>query len=307
MPCSKLARTLTLGLGVALLSRGTTTAKLRVVATLPVYADAAQAIGGDHVSVVSVAKDRQDPHFIQPTPWVVTRLARADVFLNSGLDLELWKGPLIEASANTKVFMSSPGYTDLSQGITMLQVPLGAVTRQAGDIHMMGNPHYFYSPALMLEVSRTIQDKFSFLDPGNAQDYASGGQGYRRRLRTAIARWEAALAPYQGEPVVPFHNSFPYFVEWSGLRVLDNIEDKPGINPSGGHLARLTLRMRKENCRVILHEPWYNRRFSDSVARRTGAKVVEFLSQPGKSSGEDFVTMMDTNVAAIVAALEAGG
>jgi ABC-type Zn uptake system ZnuABC Zn-binding protein ZnuA len=303
MPCSKLVRTLAL----ALLAAAPLTAKLRVVATLPVYADAARAIGGDHVNVISVAKDRQDPHFIQPTPWVVTRLARADVFLTTGLDLELWAGPLLEASANQRVFMNSVGYTDLSQGIPLLQVPLGNVTRQAGDVHMMGNPHFFYSPAGMLQVSQTIQEKFSELDPGHAQEYAAGGQEYRRKLRTAMARWEDALRPYQGEPIVPFHNSFPYFEDWSGLAVLGNIEDKPGINPSGGHLARLTVKMRKQNCRVILHEPWYNRRFSDSLARRTGARVVEFLSQPGKTSGADYVAMMDMNVAAIVAALEGDG
>lgn len=307
MLCSNPLRTLALGLALGLVAASPATAKLRVVASLPVFADAARAIGGDHVSVVAVAKDRQDPHFIQPTPWVVTRLARANVFLTTGLDLELWAGPLLEASANQRVFMNSAGYTDLSQGIQLLQVPLGNVTRQAGDVHMMGNPHYFYSPVEMLTVSQTIQDKFAELDPGRAQAYAAGGQEYRRKLRAATARWEAALRPYQGEPIVPFHNSFPYFEEWSGLSVLGNIEDKPGINPSGGHLARLTVRMRKRNCRVILHEPWYNRRFSDSLARRTGAKVVEFLSQPGKTSGADYVAMMDTNIAAIVAALEADG
>lgn len=291
--------------GFSLLSSSPARAGLKVMASLPVFADAARAIGRDRVEVWAVGKELQDPHFIQPTPWAITRLSRADVYLTTGLDLELWSGPLLEASANHRVFMNSPGYVDLSVGIPLLQIPMGNVTRLAGDVHMMGNPHYYYSPVGMLHVSRTIEERFVDLDPAGAEQYRTGGEAYRRELEAAAARWKTMLAPFAGAPVVPFHNAFPYFEDWSGLRILDHIEPKPGINPSANHLARLTLRMRKENVKVILHEPYYNRSFSESLAARTSAKVILFYSQPGpKGGGETYVEMMDHNIQAIVAALD---
>lgn len=279
-------------------------AKLNVVASLPVYADFARQIGGPRVTVHSVGKPLQDPHFLQPTPWAITRLSRADAFLTTGLDLELWAGPLVEASANRRIFVNSPGYVDLSVGMPLQQVPLGNVTRLAGDVHMMGNPHFFYSPALAPAITRTIEDRLVVLDPGGEAGYRARGEAFRAKLTAAAARWAAALAPYRGQTIVPFHNSFPYFETYSGLTILDHIEPKPGINPSAAHLARLTIRMRQAGTKVILHEPFYNKKFSDSVARRTGAKVVMFYSQPGRGSGgETFIDMMDTNIRSMVEAL----
>lgn len=279
-------------------------ARLKVVASLPLYAHLVEVVGGDQVQVFRVAKELQDPHFIQPTPWIVTRLARADLFVTTGLDLELWSGPLLEAAANRRVFQNSRGYLDLSQGIQLLQVPLGKVTRQAGDVHQMGNPHYFYSPDLVVHLVRTIEAKLVDLDPEQAEGFRSRGAAYRTELTGAIARWKADLAPYRGQEIVPFHNSFPYFEVFSGLEILDHVEPKPGINPSGAHLARLTIRMRKAGVKVLLHEPFYNRRFSESLAKRTGATVVDFYSQPGKRSrGASYIEMMDANIASLVAAL----
>ncbi len=283
---------------------GLALAKLKVVATMPIYAELVRAIGGDRVEVDAVAKQLQDPHFIQPTPWSVARISRADAFVGTGLDLELWAGPLLEAGANRKVFMGSPGYVDLSVGIDLLQIPMGNVTRQAGDVHMMGNPHYFYSPPELAICSATIEERFSALDPAGAETYRKNGEAWRGGLRAAENRWRAKLAPFQGRPIVPFHNSFPYIERWSGLRILDHIEPKPGINPSAAHLARLVLRMRQEGCKVVLHEPFYQASFSESVAGKTGAKVVTWYAQPGdRAQGATYVEMMDRNLDDLVAAM----
>jgi ABC-type Zn uptake system ZnuABC Zn-binding protein ZnuA len=299
-----LVRALCLGL-LAFLLPLTAWAKLRVVASLPLYAELVRQVGGEEVKVFSVAKELQDPHFIQPTPWIVTRLARADLFVTTGLDLELWSGPLLEAAANRRVFQNSQGYLDLSQGIQLLQIPLGKVTRQAGDVHLMGNPHYYYSPRNVGHITQTILRKLVVLKPERAEFFQANADHFIKALESARKGWEAALAPYRGAKIVPFHNAFPYFEAWSGLKIMDHIEPKPGINPSGAHLARLTIRMKREGIKVILHEPFYNRRYSLALARRTGATVVDFYSQPGKKSrGETYIEMMSGNIERLVAALK---
>lgn len=279
-------------------------AALRVVATLPVFGEMAETIGGERVRVSVVAKPLQDPHFIQPTPWSVARVSRADMFVTAGLDLELWRGPLLEAAANRKVFVNSPGYVDLSQAISLLQVPTGNVDRQAGDLHVMGNPHYYYTPDGLAAASEVLEARMIQVDPAGAEGYAARAGAYRVALAEASRRWQEALRPYQGRQIVPFHNSFPYLEQWSGLRIMDHVEPKPGINPSAAHLARLTIRMKREGVKVVLHEPWYNQRFSESLARRADARVVMFYSQPGKGApGASYIEMMDANVRALVEAL----
>lgn len=280
-------------------------AKLRVVASLPVYGDLARQVGGADVHVDVVAKELQDPHFIQPTPWSIARVSRADVYLTTGLDLELWTQPLLEAGANARVFQGSQGFLPLAKGLKVLQIPQAWVTRQAGDIHGFGNPHFYYDPDSVLELTRSIEAKFSELDPSHAAEFRARGEAYRGRLEAKIQEWRKLLAPFRGQKVVPFHNSFPYFERFSGLVVPDHIEPKPGINPSASHLARLSMLIKREGIRVILHEPWYNQKFSNAVARRTGAKVVMFYSQPGpKGGGVDFLTMMDGNIQRLVEVLQ---
>lgn len=309
MRCSKhlssARRVLGVALAAGLVLAGSATAKLRVVATLPVFGEVIRAVGGDRVHVDVVGKELQDPHFIQPTPWSIVRVSRAQAFFCAGLDLELWRGPLLEAGANNAVFMNSPGYVDLSVGFPLLQIPLGNVSRLAGDVHQMGNPHYFYSPDGMDHVAANVVEALTRLDPRGAETFAANGQTYRDALAEAALGWKGKLAPHVGKPIVPFHNAFPYFEQWSGLRILDHVEPKPSINPSAAHLARLTVRMRREGVKVILHEPFYNRKFSESLARRTGAQVVTFFSQPGRRSrGTTYIEMMDANIDAIVAAMQ---
>lgn len=282
-------------------------AALKVVCTLPVFRDAVTAIGGDQVEAVSIGKERQDPHFVEPTPWGVARLSRADLFVHAGLDLELWRGPLLEAASNPKVFAGTRGNLDLSTGVELLQIPVGNVNRQMGDVHLMGNPHYWYAPPLMVRVAQAIEDALVGIDPAGEPGYRARGRAYRSEIEAAIEGWGRALAPYRGTPIVAFHNSFPYFEAWSGLTILDFVEPKPGVTPSAGHLARLAMAMKKAGVKVVLTEPFYNVRIAQDVARVTGTTLVTFWSQTGEAGRRSYREMMQQNLDAILAALGGNG
>ena len=62
------------------------------------------------------------------------------------MDLDMWLDALMNAAGNQRVNRGGPGYVDASVGIPKLEVPHEQITGASGDIHVYGNPHYFYDP-----------------------------------------------------------------------------------------------------------------------------------------------------------------
>jgi zinc/manganese transport system substrate-binding protein len=117
-----------------------------VVTTLTDLRSIAEFVGGDKVSVASIATGYQNPHFVDPKPSYIISLSNADLFVTVGLDLETgWSPQLLSSSRNNKIQKGSPGYIDASAGVNLLQVP-SSVNRAEGDIHIYGNPHYWLDP-----------------------------------------------------------------------------------------------------------------------------------------------------------------
>src|SRR4051794_1193229 len=121
--------------------------KLNIVTATTDMAALAQEVGGDKVVVESIAKGYQDPHFVEPKPSFLLKLRQADLLIVVGLQLEIgWLPPLITQSGNPRVQVGAPGYLDASQFAEILEIPTGQVTRAMGDVHPLGNPHYWLDP-----------------------------------------------------------------------------------------------------------------------------------------------------------------
>jgi zinc/manganese transport system substrate-binding protein len=262
--------------------------KLNVVASTADMAALAQEVGGDRISVESIAKGYQDPHFVEAKPSFLLKLRQADLLISVGLQLEIgWLPPLITQSGNPRIQVGAQGYLDASQFSEILEASHGAVTRAEGDVHPMGNPHYWLDPDNGRRIARGIAGKLADLDPGDAAYFQQRFQDFDKRLSMAEQKWDAEIKPYRGRKVVTYHRSFTNFARHFGLEVIGYIEPRPGIPPTPGHTIELISLIKREKCKVVLVEPYFDLKTPQSIGRETGAQVVVYLPSVG---GEKQVT-----------------
>ena len=255
--------------------------KLNVVATTPDLAALATAIGGDAVDVKTLAKPTEDPHFVDAKPSHIVTLNRADVLIDGGAELELgWLPPLLESARNAKIAAGAPGRIVASQGVPMLEVP-ATFDRSRGDVHALGNPHFLIDPVNVKLIVRQIADHLAQVDPANAELFKANLKKFEATLDVKLADWQKQLAPYRGAKMVTYHKDFVYLAERFNLVVVETLEPKPGIAPSPAHVAKVISRMRAEKARVILVQPYQNRKTAQTVARQTDAVVLDIAQQPG--------------------------
>ena len=272
------------------------TAQLRVVATTPDLASVAREIGGDRVNVVALAKPTEDPHFVDAKPSFIVTLNRADALIEGGAELELgWLPPLLENARNGKINAGAPGRIVASEGIRLLEIPT-SFDRSKGDIHSLGNPHFMVDPVSAKIVARNIVSHFSQIDPKNAATYEGNLARFNARIDTNLAGWQKQLAPYRGAKIVTYHRDFIYLAQRFGFSIVDELEPKPGIAPSPAHLAQVIGEMKRDNAKVILVQPFQNRKTAETVARQTGASVLDTPQQPGAVSGTTTYFDMVNNI-----------
>lgn len=280
--------------------------KLKVVTTTADLASLTKEVGGDRIDVTSIARGYQDPHFVEPKPSFLLLLKNADLLEVVGLDLEIgWLPPLLDQSRNNKIRPGSRGYLDLSRGVEILDRPTGPVNRSMGDVHPLGNPHYWLDPANAVRMAILIERKLEELDPANAQYYRTRLNNFRAKANEADKRWRAALAPYRNAKIVTYHNSWPNFARHFGLNVVGYVEPKPGIPPSPSHTFDLIKMMKEQNVKVIMMEPYFDVKTPQSIAQRTGAKLIVIYPSVGgaKSGTDDYFQLFDYNIRNLVKAL----
>ena len=280
-------------------------AKIKVVATLPDLASLAREIGGDKVEVSSMAKPTEDSHFVDARPSFVVQLRSADVLIDGGAELELgWLPPLLQNARNPKLEVGKPGRVQASQGVRLMNVPTN-VTRAAGDVHALGNPHFMTDPIIAKTVAQHIAQSFAAVDAPNAAFYDANYKKFEATINAKLQEWGATMLPFKGQSVVAYHDSWVYFAHRFGLNIDIFLEPKPGIPPSPSHLAEVIEKMKAQKIKAIIVEPFHDRKIAEKVAGSTGAKVVDFAQYPGALPGtETYVKLIDTLVARLAAALK---
>ena len=298
---------------------------VRVVATLPVYAAIVESIGGDAVSVTSIADPGEDAHFVRPKPSFALALRRADLFITTGLDLELWVPALLDKANNPDVLEGGQGYVTAYTGIRLLEVPESA-DRSRGDIHIYGNPHLHTDPARTVQVARNITAGLTSVAPERRARWEEGFQAFRTEtfrslvgpeivellgvdaveqlalsgnlwpflsereyegapLMDRLGGWLAEARPIRGEEIICYHRDWAYFEERFGVRCTAYVESKPGIPPTPRHVARLIDLMREQEIGAVLAPSYYSRDRVEQVARRGGARPVWVPFYPGGATG----------------------
>jgi len=270
---------------------------LKVVATLSTFADLIKTIGADRVDVSAIASPKFDPHFIEPKPSDVLNVKRADLFVHAGLDLELWRGPLLDAAGNTKLFPGQPGELDLSQGIALLEVPTTAVSRAQGDIHLYGNPHYWTDPENAKPMARTIAEKLSALDPASAADYRRRLAAFVARVDERIVAWRNRFTACHDREFVGYHNAWPYLMRFIGLRMEQFLEPKPGIPPTPRQVEFIEHYVTTHHVAGIVQPTYAPKQTAEAIAKRTGTPVIRLCQNVHELPAcSDYLAMADYNV-----------
>ena len=307
--------------------------KLRVVTTTTDLAAIARAVGGDKVEVTAIATGHEDPHFIAAKPSYMMAARKADLWIRIGLELEIgYEQLILDGSRNPKIRISTVGHLDASEGVLRLEVPIQKIDRSMGDIHPLGNPHYWIDPLNGRIVAKNIGKRLAKLAPEHAEYFNEQARSFQRELdehmfgRALVAQigggklwalllkgrldkvleepgqpspggWFAAMRPHVGKKVVTYHRSWSYFVHRFGLVVAEELEPKPGIPPSPGHVADVVKRVKAEGVKVLVMEPFYSRKAAELVAAETGISVVECAnSVGGQREATDYLSMIDNIV-----------
>ena len=282
-------------------------AQLKVVTSTTDLYDIARAVGGDRITARHIGEGYQDPHFIDAKPSFVLQLRNADVWAFVGLDLEIgWMPLLLDGARNRKIQRGGSGHLDVSTVIRVLDRPAGNIDRGMGDVHALGNPHYWLDPENGRRIARLFKAKFSELDPKNAAVYAANTTAFETRLNAAERGWASDLATIRGKPVVAWHTSWRYFAAYNGMNIVAFVEPKPGVPPSPSHLYQVVQTVKRTGAKVIIMEPFYDRKVADLIARQTGAKVLVLPPSVGglrSAPVGDYVSLMKYDIAQLAAAV----
>src|SRR5437879_1610887 len=312
MKLSKLCRKVSFCLLLCALALGTcampvhSAGKIKIVTATSDLAALAQEVGGDRIDVESIAKGYQDPHFVEAKPSYLLKLRQADLLVVVGLQLEIgWLPPLITQSGNSKIQISNAGYLDMSQFCEILEIPTTQVTRAMGDVHPLGNPHYWLNPENGRRIAKAYQTKLSEMRPADAAYFAQRYADFDKRLTEAVKRWDAQMAPYRGRKVVTYHRSWPNFAKHFNLDVIGYIEPRPGIPPTPSHTIDLVNQMKRESVKIQLIEPYFDLKTPNSIASMVNGKVLQLMpSVGGKPEITDYFKLFDYDIALLTKAFE---
>lgn len=255
---------------------------LKVVTTLSTYADLARSIGGSYVEVSYVAPPRFNPHFIEPRPSDVFKLKKADLFIHSGLDLEAWRGPLVDAAARAEIRDGGERELNVSDGLTLLEVPDKQVSRAEGDIHQFGNPHFWIDPNNGRTIARKIQEKLSKLNPEHSQAYIENLKLFQSELDDKEKRWKEIASNIKGKEVVGYHNEWIYLMNYLGIKMNLFVEPKPGIPPSPSHLESLVSSIRERHITGLIQASFYPKEASEYLSEKTAIRPITICQNVGE-------------------------
>ena len=307
---------------------------VRVCATVTDLGDLVRAVGGDLVSVTVFARGGDDPHFVEARPSFSKALAKADLLVVVGLELEIgWIPILQEQARNARIAASGAGYVDASSVIPKIGVPHAEANRGDGDVHAGGNPHFLSDPVCGLRVARLIADRLIIVAPDRRDVIEANWAAFAHTMavklfgeqrganipedrliadadeETAhpsaeVGGWFAAMKSVAGTQVVADHDLWPYLARRFGLNVVGFLEPKPGISPTTKHLAALVERIPQQQVRAILTTPYFDPRHARVVAERSGATIIPLAHQVGSlPDATDYLATIDRNVRALAAGL----
>jgi ABC-type Zn uptake system ZnuABC Zn-binding protein ZnuA len=278
---------------------------IKVVATTTSYASLVKEVGKDKVDVKAVASPRFNVHDFQPRPSDVRNVSEADLFVYTGLDLEMWMDPLVEAAGKPQFFRGREKAVDLSRGIRLLEIPTHQISRSEGDLHIFGNPHYWMNPENAKIMVETLCEKLKEVDPANASYYENNKREFISKLDSKILEWKSLCAHCEGKEIISYHKDSEYLVDFLGIKIGGYLEPKPGIPPTPRQIQVLEDTMKKRNIKGIIQPTFYPTGPAEFLAKKVGGKVITICQNPNQLPElKDYLTLVDFNVRQLAEALK---
>ncbi|BDY06575.1 zinc ABC transporter substrate-binding protein [Ferrimonas sp. YFM] len=276
---------------------------LNIFTCEPEYAALAKELAPE-ANVSSATTALQDPHHVQARPSLISKLRRADLAICAGAELEVGWLPMLQMKANNrKVRDGQPGMLYAAEYVDTLG-KLDKVDRSMGDVHAGGNPHFHFSPQRMLSVAEAVTAKLVELDPEHQSDYQANLADFSQRWSQATTRWEAAAAPLKGKKVIAYHTSFQYLFDWLGMEQAGDLEPKPGLPPTTGHLAQLLKLTESTPIMAVIYTGYQDGRGAQWLGQRAKIPVLQLPFGPGVEEADDLFQLYDTNIRLLLETLE---
>jgi len=267
-------------------------AHLNIAVSYPYIGALTQAVGGDYVTTVVLAKGNWDPHFVVPRPSLIAKMRQADALIMNGGQLEIgWLPPLIRRGNNPKVTPNAPTFLNLAQGIDLINKP-SDVDRSQGDVHPAGNPHFHLDPHNIPLLAKRIADFLVSIDTEHREVYTKNLAAFTAKWEKNLNRWDAVMAPKKGMKVVQFHDNLAYFNRAYGLQNIGTIEPLPGIPPSSRHTLELINLIRAEHPCCILHDVYHSTKTAEYIRDKTGIKIILMPHDIGALESVDSLTAL---------------
>jgi len=299
--------------------------KLRVVTTLNYLKYIAAEIGGEDADVLALANPKQDPHYVTPTPRMNQVAGSADLFIENGLSLDMWAKNVIDASGNPSIQPGSKGYLVATINLPVKELPT-EISRSWGDIHPQGNPHVWLDPFNVKIIATNIANQLIALDEENASNYQKRLESFRyrldatmfgeellkavgpsagdiltrkaknnellpwlksKKLDSKLGGWMKKGQDLDGMKIISYHKTYVYFAERFGLKLMGELEEKPGIPPPPKHRDAVIDQIKREGIKVILNDNFYSSEAAEYVASKSSAKVVITYLDVGASPEVD--------------------
>lgn len=269
-------------------------AKTKVAASLPDLASIASAVGGDQIEVFSIGKSNANPHGVEVLPSYMIKVSRVAVYLKVGLGLDGWADAIIDGSRN-----SSLQIVDCSTGIPVLEKPAGKTDASMGDVHPMGNPHYWLDPANGALIADNIRDALRKADPDHGDLFTANAEKFKAENAKRLEGWKARMAPLKGAAIVTYHSSWVYFAKAFDLRIVGYVEPFPGIPPTAKHLQDLINRIKAEKASILIQEPYYQDKDPKFLERQAGVHIFRFSPSCSGTAAGDYWKHFEDMVGAI--------
>ncbi|MGQ0670407.1 MAG: metal ABC transporter substrate-binding protein [Actinomycetota bacterium] len=259
--------------------------KVSVVASFYPLAEAAESVGADRVVVTNLTPPGVEPHDLELTPDEVEAIATADVVLYLGGGFQ----PGVEEAA---------GQTE-GLAIDLLRaVPEGSAA----------DPHVWLDPTLMAAIVREVEAALSKADMDGAEAFAANADSYSRQLADLDEELRAGLTGCERDVIVTSHAAFGHLAARYGLTQQPISGLSPEAEPDPQRLAELAALVHRDGVTTIFTEALLSPRVAEALAEEAGVATavldpIESLSPEQVRTGEDYLSVMRDNLAALRQAL----